>query len=192
MVKVMANRGHAAGRLGKEAWLAAALEVVARDGGARLRIDTLVQEMGVTKGSFYWHFASRGAFVTELLEYWHQQSTLHVPESLQNLEGDASEQLLQLITVIVAEKLTRHDLAIRSWAIQEPGIRPLVRRTDVFRLSFVRNLLAEMGFSEMAADVRARVLVTYMAMDGSIFDPLSQKKRVEYIKNIHAMVTRPE
>jgi AcrR family transcriptional regulator len=44
-------------------WLEAALKVVARDGGARLRIDTLVNELGVTKGSFYWHFSGRDGVI---------------------------------------------------------------------------------------------------------------------------------
>jgi AcrR family transcriptional regulator len=173
----------------KDEWLKKALEVVARDGGAKLRIDALVKEMGVTKGSFYWHFESRDDFVRALLEYWHEYSTLNVPRGLQELSGSASERLYALITIVVGQELTRYDLAIRSWAIQEPDIRPLVRRTDVFRLNFVRDLFAEMGFDTTEADMRARMLVTYMALDGAVFDKLPKKKRVDYIQRIHKMVT---
>ncbi len=40
------------GRLNREKWLEKALGVVAAKGGARLRIDSLVAAMGVSKGSF--------------------------------------------------------------------------------------------------------------------------------------------
>jgi AcrR family transcriptional regulator len=177
-------------RRDKTEWLDTALEVIAREGGAKLRIDTLVKEMGVTKGSFYWHFENRDDFVMALLEHWHRASTLNVPQALQGLKGSASERLRMLITLVVEQELTRYDLAIRSWAIQEPNIRPLVRRTDVFRLNFVRDLFREMGFDATDADMRARMLVTYMALDGAVFDKQSKKKRVDYVQRIHAMVVR--
>ena len=190
-MSMAANKKKNAPRLDRNAWLDEALEVVARDGGARLRIDTLVHEMGVTKGSFYWHFKSRDEFVVTLLEHWHQRSTLVVPEQLANSTSTAEERLLELMVMILGDELTRYDLAIRSWAIQEPNIRPYVRRTDVFRLGFVRDLFLEMGFDDFAADVRARTLVTDAALQGAIFDPLAKSKRANYVKSLHAMLIQP-
>jgi hypothetical protein len=40
-------------RLSRKEWLKLALEEVAKEGGAKLRIDKLVEGLGVTKGSFY-------------------------------------------------------------------------------------------------------------------------------------------
>ena len=39
--------------ISREEWLEKALEVVSREGGAKLRINNLVKDVGVTKGSFY-------------------------------------------------------------------------------------------------------------------------------------------
>jgi AcrR family transcriptional regulator len=61
-------------RFDREAWLEAALEVLARQGQAKLRVETLARQLGVTKGSFYHHFKNREAFLKALLAYWAEAS----------------------------------------------------------------------------------------------------------------------
>jgi AcrR family transcriptional regulator len=53
---------HSVQNLSRDEWLEKALIVVSREGGAKLRINNPVTEVGVTKGSFYWHFKSRDDF----------------------------------------------------------------------------------------------------------------------------------
>ncbi len=52
--------------LSRKEWLEKALSIVSREGAAKLRINNLVAEVGVTKGSFYWHFKDREDFVRSL------------------------------------------------------------------------------------------------------------------------------
>jgi AcrR family transcriptional regulator len=41
------------------------------DGGLdAVRVESLAQAIGVTKGGFYWHFADRGALLDEVLDAW--------------------------------------------------------------------------------------------------------------------------
>jgi AcrR family transcriptional regulator len=176
-------------RLSREQWLKNALESLGHEAGARLRIDTLVAKLGVTKGSFYWHFKSRDEFVRSLIDYWHENATLVVPHYV-GVSGSAEERLLKLINVIFKEQLTRYDLAVRSWAIQEPDIRTMIRRTDVFRHNFIRALFEEMGFDNANADMRCRTLVTYAALYGAVFDQLSEPKQLAQIELMFAMLTR--
>jgi AcrR family transcriptional regulator len=179
-----------AARLTREKWLKFALESLVREGGAKLRIDNMVKELGVSKGSFYWHFDDRMDFVHSLLDYWHEADTLSVPQHI-GIAGTAEERLLKLITFVFEHELTKYDLAIRSWAIQEAEIRPLLRRTDVFRHNFVRSLFAEMGFDKHVADMRTRVLVAYLALYGAVFDQLSRAKQLGQIQDLHAMLVKP-
>ncbi len=44
-------------RLASEDWTDAALEVLRTQGRAGITINTLCDHLGVTRGSFYWHFA---------------------------------------------------------------------------------------------------------------------------------------
>jgi len=59
-------------RLTREDWLENALTVLSRKGRAGLRIEGLSAALGVSRGSFYWHFKDRGDFVHALLEYWYE------------------------------------------------------------------------------------------------------------------------
>ena len=67
-------------RLTKDEWLAQALDTLSKRGKSRLTIDSLVAKLGVTKGSFYWHFENRADFIQQLMEYWGKRYTDDVVE----------------------------------------------------------------------------------------------------------------
>jgi len=168
---------NSAGNLGREEWLERALDVVSREGGAKLRIATLVEAVGVTKGSFYWHFKDRDDFVRGLIDYWHERYTLTVSAHLDQLDASPSEKLRQLMNMVFVEQLTRHDLAIRAWAIAEPQLRDLVKRTDEYRLSYLRKLFAGIGFDEEASDLRSRVFLGEASWEAARFQRMSKAER---------------
>ena len=62
-------------RQSKKSWLDAALKALASGGIDRVRVESLAKNLGVTKGSFYWHFKDREQFLDELLNFWAEQST---------------------------------------------------------------------------------------------------------------------
>ena len=50
-------------RLSSADWEGAALDSLAEHGLAGLAVEPLARQLGVTKGSFYWHFADREALL---------------------------------------------------------------------------------------------------------------------------------
>src|SRR5512145_1401917 len=58
------------GRLSADDWAAAALDLIAEQGVAAVAVEPLARRLGVTKGSFYWHFPSREALLSAALERW--------------------------------------------------------------------------------------------------------------------------
>ena len=62
-------------RQSRKSWLEAALQALARGGIDRVRVESLAKDLGVTKGSFYWHFKDREQFFDEMLSFWAEQST---------------------------------------------------------------------------------------------------------------------
>jgi AcrR family transcriptional regulator len=163
--------------INREEWLERALDVVSLAGGAKLRIDNLVNEIGVTKGSFYWHFNNRDDFVRSLIDYWHEHYTLTVSDYLDGIDGSAEEKMRKLMEMVFVEQLTRHDLAIRSWAIAEPELRILVKRTDDHRLKYLRMLFMGMGFDEDEADLRAHVFLGKASWDAALFEKMTNAQR---------------
>ena len=166
-----------AGNLSREVWLEKALDVVSRAGGAKLRIDNLVKDVGVTKGSFYWHFKNRDEFVYSLIDYWHERYTLTVSDYLDEYEGSAKEKLRKLMEMVFVGQLTRHDLAIRTWAIAEPKLQKLVKRTDDHRLNYLRKLFRGIGFDKDGADLRARVFLGEAAWEAALFEKMTKPQR---------------
>jgi len=163
--------------LSREEWLEKALNIVSREGGAKLRINNLVAEVGVTKGSFYWHFKDREDFVRSLVDHWHERYTLRVSDYLDDFEGSAEEKLRKLMEMVFVEQLTRHDLAIRSWAIAEPKLQTLLKRTDDHRMHYLRRLFRGMEFDEAEADLRARVFLGYAAWETALFETMTKPDR---------------
>ena len=54
-------------RLAPEDWIRAAIEALLAEGTTGLRIASLARRLGVTPGSFYWHFRDRGQFRSRVL-----------------------------------------------------------------------------------------------------------------------------
>src|SRR5690242_1895778 len=76
----MARKGTGAKRLDEPTltaadWAEAALQLIAEAGLGALTIDTLAARLGVTKGSFYWHFKGRSELLAAALERWERRAT---------------------------------------------------------------------------------------------------------------------
>src|SRR5262245_52997528 len=56
-------------------WAEAALQLIAEQGLSALTVATLATRLGVTKGSFYWHFPGRSELLAAALARWEQRAT---------------------------------------------------------------------------------------------------------------------
>src|ERR671910_2473019 len=65
-----------AGSLKAEDWVEAARAVMAEGGIDAVAVEPLARRLGVTKGSFYWHFKDRRALLETTLERWEEESTV--------------------------------------------------------------------------------------------------------------------
>ncbi len=70
MLPCMTPPRGAARRLSVDDWIQAGFALLADGGPNALRVDRLCEQLGVTKGSFYWHFADIAAYRTVLVEAW--------------------------------------------------------------------------------------------------------------------------
>ena len=176
--------------LTKKKWLESALDILVLEGNTKLRIDHLVRCMGVTKGSFYWHFKDRREFIRTLVEYWAEVSTRVVVEHMSEIQGSPEERLFELMLFITKKELTRYDIAIRAWVLMEPQVAYIVRNTDEQRVSFIQNLFQEMGFEGREMEMRANTLVTVHAMEHGLLLKRTAEQRLEMLKLHHEMLTR--
>ena len=78
-------------------WLDQGLKTLAKNGFTALKADPLAKAMGVSRGSFYWHFADIAAFHAAILKHWREVAAERVIADLEATpeDRDALALLLQ-------------------------------------------------------------------------------------------------
>lgn len=148
-------------------WVRAGLALLMKDGIEAVRVEPLALRLGVTKGSFYWHFKDRAALHAAMLEEWSSTATADVIAGVDRA-ADARARLRQLIARSTADgKVARLETAIRSWANSDDKARKAVAAVDSRRLDFVAGLLQETGVDPAVAQLRAQII--YLVLIGSFF-----------------------
>jgi AcrR family transcriptional regulator len=150
-------------RLGRNEWIDAGLKALAHGGVDAVRIERLADRLGVTKGSFYWHFKDRNALLLALLEAWQARATGAIIDAVEAKGGDARTRLTNLLT-IVGDTDGRLDREVRGWAAQDKTARAVIVSVDRRRLDYLVTLFAEIGFAPAEALARARLV--YHALIG--------------------------
>ena len=84
-------------RLGREDWIRGGLELLGTSGIEKVKIVPLAEKLGVTSGSFYWHFTNRRQLYNELLEYWEREMTDKAIEQAKHFAGPPKERILLLM-----------------------------------------------------------------------------------------------
>lgn len=181
---------HSRPRLTREAWLDNALEAIGRRGHGWVGIHDLVEDLGVTKGSFYWHFKNREEFVKALLDHWIDAFTTQVPASVDRQSLCVEDRLLAVMEMVSDEKLNRLDLAIRAWALRERAVAEAVKTVDRFRLDYVGSLFRELGFRGDELEMRTRTFVVYHSLESALTERENKSERKRRLKLRHAMLVR--
>ena len=57
-------------KLTRTDWLAAALAALLKAGPEGVHVEPLATSLGVTKGSFYWHFEDLQALLSSVIDHW--------------------------------------------------------------------------------------------------------------------------
>ena len=187
--KHSARSGTVPARLSKEEWLARALEILGRKGASELTIESLARRLGVTKGSFYWHFKDRADFFRQLIEFWDEHFTQTVIVEISSQGGPPEERLLELMRLVLTKRLDRFEMPVRAWVQQNPALAPLLRKVDRHRVSFVRLLFLEMGFDEDEADTRTRIFLSYMITQRFLLPPTAGSKQLSDLRKRVAFFT---
>ncbi len=164
-------------RLTREDWINGAIAFLSQHSVGTLRLDLLVNQMGVTKGSFYWHFASREKLLDAVLESWQTGMIRDVEVWLESAAGSPADRLRRLLRVGISARPDvpggPFELSLRDWARRDARVAKIVMGVDAERLRIVRNLYLDMGLTADQADAQALMHMTFvvggrmMLFDGS-------------------------
>jgi AcrR family transcriptional regulator len=143
-------------QLSAKDWLDQGLKVLATRGFTALKAEPLAKAMGVSRGSFYWHFADIGAFHAAILKHWREVAAEQIIANLEAAAGN-DNPLALLLRQAFGGRLALEN-AVRTWATLDPLARSAVQAIDRRRLSYVANLLRASGLSSDVARARAQIL----------------------------------
>jgi AcrR family transcriptional regulator len=155
-------------RTPRTSWIQEGLRALGVGGPDAVRVEKLAQELGVTKGGFYWHFEDRPALLEEMLDAWERLVVDEVIERVDSGGGDARAKLRRLSGLAGSSRdLMKIELAVRDWARRDKAVAKRLRRVDNRRMEYMRSLFG--AFCPDDDEVEARCLVFYSLWIGSHF-----------------------
>lgn len=168
--------------LSAEDWEEAALSVIAHQGVAAVAIEPLARQLGVTKGSFYWHFKNRLDLVKAALKRWRQKDLEIIERDIVPIENP-KERLLTWFK-LSAEPMQSHLvystlLADRSLDI----ISKILKEVTVERMAYLQQSYREMGYTPKQARSQSlmaySVYVGFLHMSKTLYGSLPASKEAE-------------
>jgi AcrR family transcriptional regulator len=144
-------------RLSAEDWAQAALDQIAEQGVASVAVEPLARRLGVTKGSFYWHFPSREALLVAALERWEKVEQETVFGTLEPIP-DPRERLRALFQLVAHEAKSHIIYSELLKAMDHPAVQPVIVRVSERRLDYLTASFRQAGLIRTDAQHRARLL----------------------------------
>ncbi len=142
-------------RLSVDDWIQAGYAILAEEGIKALKIDRLCSRLGVTKGSFYWHFTDIKTYRTALVQAWGQQRDEDRRHFSAATGKPPRERLSQMMSSLVSARHWALERAMREWARTDDAVAASVRDADQRVVAAVRQAFLDYGFSPDDADLRA-------------------------------------
>jgi AcrR family transcriptional regulator len=167
-------------RTPRTGWIDAGLRALAAAGPDAVRVESLAQALGVSKGGFYWHFDGRPALLKEMLDQWERVMIDEVIERVEDEPGGDARAKLRRLFALATDRSRRGnasdpdapspmeiELAIRDWARRDRAVAARLAHVDNRRMQYMRELFG--GLCPDAEDVEVRCLLAFSLFVGSHF-----------------------
>ncbi|NNJ97933.1 MAG: TetR/AcrR family transcriptional regulator [Gammaproteobacteria bacterium] len=174
----------------KAEWLEQALQTLSTGGIAAITVEGMAKSLGINKSGFYWHFKNRDDLLHQLLNYWTHEVTEVITDNSDLLNLEPKTRLVKIAEMVIDFELTRYEIAIRQWALQDELAARAAKRVNRVRLDFISNALSELGFKGNDLDMRAMLFVCYQSLEAPMFPEISCKRRRELIRKRVDLITR--
>jgi AcrR family transcriptional regulator len=151
--------------LDRDTWIKAATTILAEHGADGLRVEVLAKRLGVTKGSFYWHFKDRRDLLDEVLTLWKDGRIRDIRKQTQAEPGGEVAALLHTIEVYASARNRKGisiEAAVRDWARRDAQAATVVEEADAERLACACRLFLACGLETEEAQARSVMLYAYV------------------------------
>ena len=165
----------------------AASNLIAQEGVQAVAVEALALVLGVTKGSFYWHFQSRDELIHAALEAWEQDQSTDVVSRYGGI-ADPRRRLRVLLFAAFEDLENGKFFAALAVSSEDPRVQPYLHRVTERRLAFGVESFLALGVSE--AEARERALFAYAAYAGYFQLLRTTPKAVAAVTDLSGYVRR--
>jgi len=173
--------------LTKDQWAEAGLQRLKEKGSQELSIVKLSQHLGVTRGSFYYHFKSLNDLIDAMISEWEERV---VNKGFKQVLTDSSnpKQEVQNLIEYVTHLSDRLDLVFRQWAPSNAHVKQHMERLDQKRLKTLEELLQRLTKDKKKGILLSRI--AYFGYIGSLhtYPILSAKQQREIALELLEMI----
>ncbi|MFD1811124.1 TetR/AcrR family transcriptional regulator [Rhodococcus gannanensis] len=180
--------GSRSSRLSVDDWIEAAFDLLVREGVTGVKITRLCEDLGVTKGSFYWHFTDIDHLMKAVADRWCaiQNETLLALKETTSIPGD--QRLEAMAVQLMSQRGWAVEVAVRDWARTDAQVADSVARLDNQVFDVVQSTLLDLGFDAEEARLRSGVLVYagvgFLHARGHLPDPT-----IDEVRQVFALLT---
>ena len=168
-------------------WVDAAWQTLGEAGVDGVRVEALARKLGVTKGSFYWHFKNRQDLVDTLFERWFGLREENSAEFLRDNPGPR-ERLWKVIERGITRGTRGQAAALRLWAQYNPEAADRINEADTVRRQFFRDQFLALGLDEHTAGIRAEVYMAVISAEFLHAGGRNEFDRLQFARQKHEML----
>lgn len=149
-------------------WLDAAYQLLVEGGVEAVKVMPLAERLGLSRTSFYWHFADREALLDGLIARWESRNTANLIARTEMPATTITEAVLNIFDCWIWPDLfdSRLEFAIRTWALTDAALSARLAKADAQRIAAVKAMFQRFGYAEAEADIRAHTI--YLTQIGYI------------------------
>lgn len=144
-------------------WAEAALQLIAEAGLRALTVAALAERLGVTKGSFYWHFEGHDALLTAALARWERRATEEAVLALDAV-ADPRRRLELILEASSQPPRSRSLYAALAAGADDPTVKAVLDRVGTVRIEYLVGCYRALGLPK--AEARARAVFAYASYRG--------------------------
>lgn len=133
-------------KVDKKQWFVVGLEVLVKEGFARVTIDNLCGLLQITKGAFYHHFKNIDGYIDTLMKFWLEVNTIQVIEDADKLSS--AKERIEFIGNAVIKRSHKSEQVIRAWGFSNPIVKKYVQQVDDLRIEYSTKQRVMLGMSE--------------------------------------------
>lgn len=178
--------------LTRDDWIDSATEILVSKSVDSIHPAALATELGVTIGSFYYHFKDRSDLLVSLLKKWHERTTAQVVLSYGG--APLEEALAGLLSLpshgVTARRAAMVEFAIRAWARRDEMAREAVKQVDQQRIDMLAAAFRKSGFARGEAESRSFLVYSYLLSEAILWevtDTKSRKRHLSFARKLFLM-----